>query len=69
LRHCHGKWREIKPETGWPFGQTLLAGDIVELVQPLLHRLAQVVAAAAERDVALLDEVALLSGQRQRGRR
>ena len=38
----------------------------VELVQPLLHRLAQVVAAAAERGVALVDEVALLPGQRQR---
>ena len=57
--HCHGKRRQIKPEQ-------LLPGDRIELVQPFLHRLAQVIAAAAERGVALVDEVTLLLGQCQR---
>src|SRR5258707_699114 len=64
-RHCHGKRREIKPETASPFGQTLRPGEGIELVQPLRHRLAQVIAVAAERRVALLDKIALLLGQRQ----
>jgi len=38
----------------------LLPGDGIELVQPIRHRLAQIKAAAAERRVALVDEVALL---------
>ena len=46
--------------------KTLLPGDRVELLQPLFHRLAKIVATLAERGVALLDEVALLPGQRQR---
>ena len=41
--------------------------DRIEPVQPLLHRLAQIVAAAAERGIAPVDEIALLPGQRQRG--
>ena len=46
--------------------KTLLPGDGIELLQPVLHRLAEIVAALAERGVALLDEAALLPGQRQR---
>jgi len=62
--------REVAPDqagTASPFRlKTLLPGDRIELVQPLLHRLAEVTAAAAERRVAFLDKVALLPGQRQR---
>jgi hypothetical protein len=43
-----------------------LQGDGLELLQPVLHRLAEVVAALAERGVALFDEAALLPRQRQR---
>jgi hypothetical protein len=50
--HCRAMRREIKPETARRLGQTLLAGDRIELVQPRLHRLAQVIEAAAERGVA-----------------
>jgi hypothetical protein len=42
----------------------LLQGDSLELLQPILHRLTEVVTALAERGVALFDEVALLPGQR-----
>src|SRR5262245_19058111 len=44
----------------------LLPGNHVAFLQPLLHCLTEVVGAAAERRVALVDEVALLLGQRQR---
>jgi hypothetical protein len=44
----------------------LLPGDRIELLQPILHGLAEVITAAAERAVTLLDEVAQLPGQRQR---
>lgn len=41
--------------------KTLLPGDRIELFQPILHRLAEVIAATAERRSAFLDKVALLS--------
>src|SRR6185312_13563393 len=44
----------------------LLPGDRIELLQPLLHRLTEVITALAERGVALLVEITLLPGQRQR---
>src|SRR5487761_2323081 len=63
--HCHLKRREIKPEQLRRSARQLRAGDAIELFQPLLHRLAQVIAVAAERGVASADEVALLPGQCQ----
>jgi len=61
--------REVAPDqagTASPFRlKSLLPGDRIELVQPVL-RLTEVIAAAAERRVALLDKVGLLPGQRQR---
>lgn len=66
FRHCHGKLRQIKPEQLGRSVKSLLPGDRIELFQPIFHRLAEIIAALAERTVALLDEVALLPGQRQR---
>jgi hypothetical protein len=61
--------REAAPDQAgiaWPFRKSLLPGDRIELLQPILHGLAEVITAAAERAVTLLDEIALLPGQRQR---
>src|SRR4051812_39537796 len=59
-RHCHGKLRQIKPEQIGRPAKTLLPSDRVESLQPILHRLTEVITALAERAVALFDEVALL---------
>ena len=67
LSHCHGKRGKFKPEQLDRSAKRYRCAMRIEPVQPLFHRLAQIVAAAAERGVALVDEVALLPGQRQRG--
>src|SRR5688572_10785077 len=65
-KHRHGKLRQIKPEQlGCP-ATAVRPGDGIELFPPVLRRLAEIVAAAAERGVALVDEAALLPGQCQR---
>jgi hypothetical protein len=52
FRHCHGKLRQIKPEQLGRSAKTLLPGDRIELLQPVFHRLAEVITALAERGVA-----------------
>jgi hypothetical protein len=57
--------REAAPDqagTARLFGKNLLPGDGVELLQPLFHRLPQIIAAAAERGVAFGDKIAARDG-------
>ncbi len=66
------KRRQIKPEQLGPSGKpcrrthptALITVDPVQLLQPLLHRLLQVVAGPPERGVAAGDELVLLALQR-----
>jgi hypothetical protein len=44
--------RQIKPEQLGRSAKTLLPGDRIELLQPVFHRLAEVITALAERGVA-----------------
>jgi hypothetical protein len=52
-RHCHGKLRQIKPEQLGRSARTLLPGDRIALLQPVLRRRTEVIAVLAERAVAV----------------